>query len=479
MTDSTPKQRTLGITVLGDFILSEGVEPILDNLERANATAVACNPTVTTAADEGEGTFQPPADAGSSPRLFDRPLFGKQALWVKSAPSYHPDRKHYEDSAYAPRTVKPLTDEHGDQIRQFIDGALARGMKVYFQVGAAQPSKLRDEDRPRLPNGELPPNRMANTASLASEAVRSYNRAYVKDLLAHYPQISGFRIDWPEYPCYTLGEAFQDFSPHVQSWAEENGFDFESIQAGVLDFWNHLHGSLKTAELSQFAKEEPGPLDIFFNALLLLGRHEPVEAWQRLKLALSVDLIRDWRGAINECDDSKELVAHAFMPPFSMVTGFDFANAGDHCDVIAPKLYTMHWSLMLKFWADELMAANPGLDEKVLVQALANLMDIAEGNADRQLINDYGYPEPQQAHFIADETQRRKIRQAIESVKLGTSTPVCAMAHGYGPLDDFAHRFGIAAESECQIVWINRYGYLSDDKLDAIGDIWSRAQRPG
>ena len=36
-------RRTLGITVLADFILSEGVDAVLDNVVgRAGATAVAC-----------------------------------------------------------------------------------------------------------------------------------------------------------------------------------------------------------------------------------------------------------------------------------------------------------------------------------------------------------------------------------------------------------------------------------------------------
>ena len=39
--------RFLGITVLGDYVLNEGVEGVLANMEKCGATAVACNPTVT------------------------------------------------------------------------------------------------------------------------------------------------------------------------------------------------------------------------------------------------------------------------------------------------------------------------------------------------------------------------------------------------------------------------------------------------
>ena len=51
-------KRFLGITVLADFILNEGVDGVLDNLiNRAGVTAVALNPTVTA----------PAAAAGDAP----------------------------------------------------------------------------------------------------------------------------------------------------------------------------------------------------------------------------------------------------------------------------------------------------------------------------------------------------------------------------------------------------------------------------
>ena len=46
------------------------------------------------------------------------------------------------------------------------------------------------------------------------------------------------------------------------------------------------------------------------------------------------------------------------------------------------------------------------------------------------------------------------------------------LMHGYGPYDDFCRRLRVVADSPAHGVWINRYGYLSDDKLDAIGAIW-------
>jgi len=467
MQEDRASRRLLGITVLADFIIYEGVDRVLENVvEQAGATAVALNPTVTAPSRPGTGSFQPPADAGSSPRLFDRPLWGQRSLWVRGAPSYHPNEAYYRDCAYSPRQPNELTDAYGSVVAEFIDKALDQGLKVYFQIGAAQPRGLRVEDIPCLPDGRLPQDRMANTGSLASEALRSYNRAYVRDLLEAYPQITGFRPDWPEYPCYKLDEAFQDFSPHVRTWAESHGFDFPRIREEVSALYTTLHGSLRNQDLRSFAGPDRGE----FSLVVLLRRYPAVLEWLRLKAALSVDLLCHWRQAITEYGgEDRELSANAFMPPFTLCTGFEFTAAADCCTAISPKLYTMHWSVMVEFWGQVLLNRNPGLDEALVVRALANLFDLGDEITAEQL-SDYGYPGPDEAHPIPDAPQARKIRQVL--AQAGGRAQVTPLVHGYGPLEDFRRRFQVVADSPADGAWVNRYGYLSDEKLDVIGECW-------
>ena len=466
MTRAHHTGRFLGITVLADFILNEGVEGVLDNIvQRAGATAVALNPTVTAPTQEGVGSFQPPSDAGSSPRLFDRPLWGKRALWVGGAPSYRPNAAYYQDTPYSPRKANDLTDKHGAIIKQFIDAALARGLKVYFQTGATSVPGLRDQDKPLLPNGRQPV-RMAETGSLASPAIRSYIRAYVRDLCEQYPQITGFRPDWPEYPCYKLDEAFQDFSPHVADWSARHGFDFKRIRTEVGALYDHLHGSLTNRDLEDLAGPDRGKV----TQLTLLRRHPAVLEWLQLKTALSLDLLACWRASITEVGGpEKELSANAFMTPFTLLTGFDFSGAAAYCDAVSPKLYTMHWSAIVEFWGRDLLAHNPGLDETLVVRALAHLFDLGdEITAER--LSDYGYPEPHEPHPIPVDCQARKIAQVC--AEAAGRTLVIPLVHGYGPHEDFCRRFQVVAGSPADGVWINRYGYLSDDKLDAVGQLW-------
>ncbi|MBW3540029.1 MAG: hypothetical protein KY476_07160 [Planctomycetes bacterium] len=497
MSDGSRTRRFLGVTVLGDFILSEGPRAVLENLRRIGATAVATNPTVTAPAEEGCGSFQPPDDAGTSPRVFDRPLFGRRSLWVRSGPSYVPDVDLYRDSPYAPRQPNELTERHGTVIGEFIRAAADAGLKVYLQVGAVQPAGLRDEDRPRLPTGELPQGRMADTGCLASPAIRAYNRAYVRDLLQAYPQVNGFRPDWPEYPCYTLDEAFQGFGPHVAAWCRQNdalgGMSYEALCGCIARVRERLTGGLSAEDLADVAAPGRG----LWSLLERIGdaAWEPVRTWLRLKAQLSLAVLGDWRRAIDEVRTGVELSANAFMPPYSRVTGFDFHGAAGVCDSINPKLYTMHWALMVTFWGRALLEHNPGLDERLIVRSLVHLMDLADAEQREsalpekgdtplsgqegdgplfrmpgETLADYRYPEPHEPHPIPDRPQRRKIDQVLRSV--AGQAAVFPLVHGYGPVEDFTRRLRLVAESPADGVWINRYGYLSDEKLERIAEVW-------
>ena len=307
---------------------------------------------------------------------------------------------------------------------------------------------------------------MAKTGSLASPAIRSYIRAYVRDLCDVYPQITGFRPDWPEYPCYKLDEAFQDFSPHVAAWSAEHGFDFERIRSEVGAFYDYLHGGLTNRDLEDLAGPDRGktttsPCCAAIRRSWNGSGSRPLCRWTCSPLA----------GAITEYGWPREkLSANAFMTPFTLLTGFDFAGAAAFCDAVSPKLYTMHWSAMVEFWGRDLLAHNPGLDETLVVRALAHLFDLGdEITAER--LSDYGYPEPHEPHPIPDDCQARKIGQVCAEV--AGRTPVTPLVHGYGPHEIFAGAFKLVADSPADGVWINRYGYLSDDKLDAVGKLWT------
>ena len=464
--------RVLGITVMGDFILSEGPDAVIDNLKRVGANAVACNPTVTAPADETNGTFQPPADANTSPRLFDRPLFGRRALWVRSGPSYEPRRKLYASLKYGPRKSNDLTSQHGHVIGEFIHKSVDAGLKVYLQLGAAEPTGMHNEDRSRMPHGKIAESRLADTGSLASPDIRKYNRAYARDLVAEYPQISGFRIDWPESPCYTLGELFQDFSEHVASWASTRGFDFELAQRDTQALYDYLlSGQLTNSELKEFLQPEGQCLKL----LACLIERPGILEWLRLKSALSADLVRDWRDIVQDVSAGQmELTSHAFMMPWSVMTGLNFRQVGELSNSVSPKFYTMHWPLMIQFWGTTIRKENPHLDENLLTQTLVHLVDMAaaDESLENKTLADYRYPEPDEPHPVPESVQLRKLHQVRTALR-GADTQLVPLIHGYGPDDDFARRLALVVAADVDGTWINRYGYLSEAKLQAVTEKWT------
>ncbi len=477
-------RKPLGITVLPEFFQNEGIERVLDHLvHTARATAVTTSPYVMAPADEKTGVREPPDDAGAGAvRLLDRPLWGRRELFVRTAPSFEPDRSLYAKQRYQPPPAGDLTRSDGRIVADFLRAAQARHLKTYLQVQAAIPPGYRvqfggpiDDDQPRLPDGSIPVRRLAKNGSLASPHITAYLQSLLRDLARAYPEVDGFRIDWPEYPPYFLDDAFLDFSDHARRAAERLGYDFAAMGSAAGELYALLHGGL-TDDLLNRSLEEGS----HHGLLRALGRRPALAAWLGFKADLVDELLAAARTTLDDCAESDprrggrrfELVPNAFAPPLTLASGFDFARAGRRCDAASTKLYTMHWPMMANFWARSLLKENPRLSERVVVAWLVRLFDMpldAE-TAERlePTLANYAYPEPTRPHPVGLECQRRKIRQA--QAEAAGNMPVYALVHGYGPAEDFRRRL-TAAWQTADGVWINRYGYLGDDKLRIVGEV--------
>jgi hypothetical protein len=452
-------QRDLGIIVFPEFFQTEGVAQVLDNLQRRTGLdAIATSPYVMRPTQDGDGGREPPIDGGAgSVRLLDRPLWGRRELFVRTSVAYEPNRSFYQGLRYQPPAPDSHTSADGALVGKALAQARQRGLRTYLQIQAAIPPGYRvqfggpdPDDEPRHVDGSIVADRLDKNGSLASPHIRDYTVALLKDLAHAYPDIDGFHIDWPEYPPYTLDSAFLDFGHHARSAAARMGLDFDGMVADAA----HCHAWL-TQRLT---------LDELARGQANIAKFPGVIALCDFKARLAAECAAAWRAAV----PGKQIVLRSFPPPWTAISGFSFEAMAPFADAISVKLFTMHWPMMVGSWTARLLRDNPALGStKSVAPLIARIFDIADapeefGDAIAQ------YPEPNAAHPVGAAAMVRKIETAR---RRSAPTSVYAMAHGYGPLDDFRARLSTAWASAARKVWINRYGYLSDEKLDAVGQV--------
>ena len=458
------------------YFQSEGVDAVLDSLAAVGVNAIATAPAVYEQIDQLPGDDdaglseelprrEPPVDGGAgSVRVVERLLWGKSEVLINPSPSAPPNMEFYKGLKYQPSRATAFTESGGGLIQRIIDGAHSRKMKVYFQISATQVPGKFDEDLPRLPNGEYPRHRMVHTVSLASDDVRAYICARVKDLLTSYPDVDGLRHDWPEHPPYRLGDAFLDFSENARRIAPRLGFDFEPMRVAANDLYTRLQ-HLSNADLAAFTDAH----SVSYTIAKVLARIPALAEMLRFKAALTVLYVKELRAALDlvSKDKGKDLSPNAFPPPLSLLSGMNFSDVARYADSINMKLYTMHWPQIVYFYAEELLAHNDRLlDEGMLVTALSKLFDFEDGDTGTSL-DSYRYPPPDVPHRAGVQAQLRKIRQA--QYEVGERAKLYPTVHGYGPLGDFEKRLRLAWHAGTPGIWINRYCYLGEEKIRTIG----------
>lgn len=467
------QKQIVGITVMPEYIQSETINGVLDNLQnKARVTAVSISPYVMEEVDKDKGSREPPIDAGAGTvRLLDRSLWGKHELWVQTAPSFQPDLSFYQGLRYQPPPVTDLTEKAGHLVQKFIRVAQNRGLKVYMQIQAAIPPGYRvqfgqpnPDDCPCLPDGQIPKRRLSANGSLASPNIIKYTQALIRDLCYQYPSLQGIRFDWPEYPPYLLDCAFVDFSNHAMKAAKRLGFNFNRMKNAASKLYQGLHGNLKDSDLIAWNQLDKG-----LNYIQGLRQEKSgLGEWVQFKAKLVEELHAVFRQTMNKAGASKmELLSNAFPPPWTIFSGMDYERVGLYSSAICVKLYTMHWPMMLQFYGQQLLKANHQLSENLLVKALVNGLDITDNDFLTHLEN-YNYPTPEEAHLAGKKSQHRKI---IQAQKEAGETPVHAVVHAYGPLEDFRERLKTARAASSYGIWVNRYGHLSDEKLEIIGEL--------
>ena len=472
---------TLGVTVMPEWFQHEGIDAVLDRVAALGADAIATSPYVLERCGEGEGAREPPPDGEAGKvRPLERDLFGARELHVRTAPAFAHDLARYRGLRYQPSPATALTHRHDGLLDRVLATAAARDIAVYLQVMAASPPGYRvqfsgahPDDRCLLPGGHAHEARVDRNASLASPHVVAYVAALCAELAERFPGVAGLRLDWPEYVPYDFRSALFDFNPAMLARLAARGVDVAALSRDVSRWADALRAAVQQ-RAGDGATAVAGALDdAGFEALFTDdGPLAPLYAEKR---AAALDLIRACRVALDASRHPDcRLEPQAFPPPFHRISGFPLDALDGVADAVGVKLYTMHWPMIARYWARDLLADGGSVTEAAhdaVTAALAHRFGFTDG-----LVRDgraLRYPEPGAAHPVGAAAQAAKLRDARA---LAARVPVIAFAHAYGPVDDVVRRVLLAA-AQPGPVWINRYGYLSDAKLAALAAAWPR-RRP-
>jgi hypothetical protein len=463
-------------------VQDEGLDRVLDNIAGAGATAISPTLGVYAPAPEGQGSREPPLDVSGEVRLLDRPLWGRRELWMRGYTPHPPDPAIWADVPYAPPPLAP-PELRVDVVREIIEGSRARGLAVEIQIspytlpgapggqtfGGGHGSGVA-ADRPRRIDGSVGERIVAGHGCLNNPRVRALGRARLREALKHYPDVDGIFLDWVEYTCYFLEDCFVCFCEHCEAAATALGYDWARMVDDTRAFWDRLH-HLTPADLTA-ATAATADANWWFALLDVLEGYAGLEDLLRFKTDSVCAAAADMRRTMDEAGASAmALGLNGFAPPWTLATGLEYGEVHQIVQATRCKLFTFHWPMIVNWWSSSLLAWNPGLEEGAVMRAVQAVLDLPPPPEEhRRTLAEYGMPRPDEPHPIAMEALTRKLNQAIQQAG---SEQCLAYVHSYRSAAEFARVLEAVLASEASGCWVQRYGYLSDEKLAIMRSVWT------
>jgi hypothetical protein len=457
----------LGIVMAPSAVQYEGLDQVLDNIAATGAQAICTSLGLSLPAEPGRGHREPPLDIDGWERLLDRPLWGKRELWLQGYRTHEVDEALFAATPYRPGGALAPVELDRDLPHKILAAAHARALRANVQISPTVVPGLRAEDQPHGVDGSLPvgERRVARQGCLNNPAVRAYALALVRDTVRHYPEADGLFLDWAEYTVYDLTDHFGCTCPHCAEAAMRAGHDWARIRRDVLAAWEAAH-RLTARDLERLQRLATRPGEV----LELVQRYPGWLDFLRFKAETVVELYRAFRQAMDEEGGAQmELGANGWCPPFSRSTGMDYRALAGVVQSVRPKLFTFHWSALPRWYGQTLLAWNPTLSERQVLDTLVEVFDLPDHNAPRSFAQ-YHIPAPEEDHPATPDSWRIKIDEVVDQV--GGRVPCHILAHSYRSEAQWKRMIAVCRDSRAEGMWVQRYDYLSDAKLEALRGMW-------
>lgn len=476
---STAQER--GIIITTAELATEGAERVLDAIAATGATSIATTTSIVVPADTDTGLHEPPIDVAGDRRRLDRPIWGRDRTWVHRYTAHPPDPDLWRDLPWPLPPVAPEAVRH-DYAREAIEAARVRDLRTHLNFapyalpggdahreGMPTNDELRVRYRPARFIGGMHPEGISWVGCFNNPTVRRYGRVRLIELLRHYGDVDGISFEWIEYPVYFLEKLFTCFCDHCRSQAIAIGYDWDEITSAVRLLWDSLHALTEEQALAIIESGDWGELVVDPEAV-----RGGFVAWLDFKadsVALALDDLRETmaeHGAGHLSVSTAEPAA-----PWGRMTGAGYARP-ERVDSQRIKLYSAQWLMMAGWWAETLLTWNRGsaLTPELAARAVMSLFGLQFVDAppviDPSMLT---MPDPGEPHNLTPESYTHRLENAI--AMSDHQAPIQPLLHAYRPPEELALLLEILRPFAGDGLWVHRYGYLSDEKLDILRQEWS------
>lgn len=376
-----------------------------------------------------------PEQGSRFPSMVDklnRPLDGKDVIYVRNHSTFEPDLSLYKETNIRP--PMPIPGTKRDVLREaltegkkrgfffsIMDASLAippqHGQDKGEQFGYPWWAVVDDEYKAVRIDGKYISG-VESKSCPNNPDIRKYVFARARDIVQHYPEIDAYYVDHLEFPTYTFEDSFSCFCGHCIAKGKTMGYDLENIREELMPYF---------AKIERLSQKE---LDELFGhpALARLSQFR----WE---------CIREFAGQIRQVikEASHGSIAFGmtgFTPAFSLLGSKNYDEIADYVDIALPKFYPEHWTVVLSLWLKKLCSSNPNMTDAEALEVIykhlgwegSDLpMSAAEIDADKRLLV------PMR---LVDVEARRAIT-AIDG-----KAEICPTIHGWGSAQNWQEKMG-------------------------------------